>query len=190
VALGDAAQGLVVGTLTEDVDGDDPPGTVGDEVVDEVGVDGGGVGAHVGEDRVRPHVAHRVAGGRIGVVGDDDLVAGTDVESDHRQVERCRAVGHRDHVLSPRELCEAFLEFPAPRALAGHPAGLEDGAQGLDLLFAKRGLSKSDHSCSLDCRQDRPVAEKVFPFDDDTRARSSPRRWNSDWWFTSIASRW
>ena len=69
-----------------------------------------GLPLRVDEDGRRARVPHRVGRGDEGEAGDDDLVAGADVEHEHREVDRRRPRRAGDGVAGPDEGGERLLE--------------------------------------------------------------------------------
>ncbi len=90
----------------------------------------------VGEDRCGPAVAHHVGRGDERERRDDDLVARTDPQQVHAQVQGRGARGRRDAVCRPDRVGEGPLELGDARTLR-HPAGADDLGDRCGLLLAQ-----------------------------------------------------
>ena len=143
VTLREGEHGIEIGREPEEVHRDDPDRSLRHERVElfdvqvvrvEVDVDEHGLAAALRDDvrRRDPREA-----------GDDHLVAGTDVERHHRDLQRRRARARCDRVLGAGVRSELLLELGDERAL-DDPAGLKRPLHGTELLLAEERLGDRD----------------------------------------------
>ncbi len=104
-----------------EVDGDDGLGALSNELGDRLRIQAPRVGIDFGQDRRCADVAHGIGSGDVRQRGDDDLVAGTDVQRQQRNVQRRRAVADGDRVARSAELGELALEALDVRARRRDP---------------------------------------------------------------------
>jgi len=138
-----------VARVPGDVDGEDGSGARGHRGRHGRRIDVQGARVHVDEHGCGPEVQDHLSGGHEGIGRGDHLVAGTDPESQQRQVECCSTGGAGDGVPGADIGGELLLEgdrlWPG-----GEPSGAEHAGDGLDLVLTDRRDVERDVAVGVD----------------------------------------
>lgn len=111
VPLSDFVDGIHVGGLTVNADGDDGAGALGDGVLEEFGIHVPRVGADVDEDGFGAEKHNDLGGGDPGVGDGDHFIAGAYLQRHEGNEQGIGAAGNTDAVFHPDVIGQFFLEF-------------------------------------------------------------------------------
>src|SRR5574340_1180265 len=142
VFFGEGEDGVHIGHVRAEVDGDDGPGARGDGLLGEERVEAVIGGVDIDDDRDGAGGHGSGGGGLEGVGWDDDFIAPADAGGAQGDFHGNRTVGHGDGITAALHEGEFLGELGGARAGIGEAApaaGFDDSGDGVDVALVPGG---------------------------------------------------